>query len=193
MKTLEKFIDFMSKLLFGKKSVMPWVLLLSITTMSAQPRAQYGRVYGQRDTQRYAFVSAGLDIRNAAVGSKPTNNKSELDYTLKLGARDNHFEAAVFYESFPRIEFQAYGVNFNGVAEIFKNTDLAVGIELGNIVRYKKESHFMGGLNGEVRYDLGGVLIGLQLNVRLRTDNWYKGGPTPIVPSVGINVIKKIR
>jgi hypothetical protein len=190
MKTLNKIYNSISEFLFGKKSVMPWVLLLSITTMSAQ---QYGRVYGQRDVQRYAFVSAGFDIRNAAVGSKPTNNKSELDCTLKLGARDNHFEAAVFYESFPRIEFQAYGVNFNGVTEVFKNTDLAVGIELGNIVRHKKESHFMGGLNGEVRYDLGGVLIGLQLNVRLRTDNWYKNGPTPIIPSVGINVIKKIK
>lgn len=185
MKTLQK----IHTIIFGKKSVMPWVLLLSITTASAQ---QYGRVYGQRDTQRYVFVTYGIDARNAIDGSKPTNGHAELDHTFKLGARDNHLEVSAFYETFKAIEFQAYGVNFNGVTEVFKNTDLAVGIELGNIIRYNKGSFFMGGLNGEVRYDLGGVLIGLQLNVRLRTDNWYKNGPTPIVPSVGINVIKKI-
>jgi hypothetical protein len=174
MKTLEKFIDFMSKFLFDGKHVMPWVLLLTVVTATAQPREK---------KPRYAFVTYGIDLRNAVDGSKPTQGHAELNNVFKIGARDNHLEIAAFYENFKRIEFQAYGININGVTQVFKNTDLAVGIELGSIIRNNKGNFLMAGLNGELRYDFGWFFVGGQLQCRLRTDNWRKDGPAPIVMS----------
>lgn len=152
----------------------------------------YGKKWGQRDVQRHGFVSAGIDFRNAVVGSNPTNNNPELDLLFKLGARDNHVEISMFYENFKRISFQSYGVNVNYVFELAKNIDVALGIELGSIIRYNNFNFLTGGLNQEVRYDLGEFVIGLQFNSRIRTDNWKKNTDMPIVYSGFINIYYKL-
>lgn len=177
MKTLERIFDYISNKLFGTKSAMPWVLFLTITTATAQVQKP-----------RYAFVTYGIDLRNAVDGSKPTQGHAELNNVFKIGARDNHLEVVAFYENFNRIKFQAYGININGVTEIAYRTDLAVGIELGSIIRNNKENYYMAGLNGELRYNFGWFYVGGQLQCRLRTDNWEKDKPAPIVMSVLLTV-----
>ena len=156
---------------------------------------EVGNFYNS-NARKYAFVSTGFDVRNAIVGSKPTDNKSALDVNVKVGALYNHLEIAMFYENFHRITFQAYGINVNYVGKVAKNTDVVVGIEAGSIIRQSNSNFLMCGGNAEVRYQLGvdsKFSIGLQYNARLRTDIWYKDTPMPIVHSGLLNVYYRLR
>lgn len=171
-----------------KNSLKLLVLLFSIT-MTAQ---QYGKHWNQRNKEYYGFVSTGFDVRNLAIGSQPTNDKSALDIQLKVGARANALEVSMFYENFNRIQFQAYGANVNGVFQLYKNFDLALGVELGSVIRERNSNFLMFGINSEIRYDLRKFIVSLQVNNRYRKDLLIYGKDLPIVNSVFFNVYYKL-
>lgn len=168
-------------------------LLLALLVTGIVANAQhYGTKWGQRDKEYYGFITTGIDVRNAVIGSKPTNDESALDIQFKIGARANALEVALFYESFKRIDFQAYGVNVNGVFQLYKNFDVALGVGAGSVIRYRDFNFLMLETNSELRYDLGKCVIGLQLNNRLRNDLKQYGKSFPIVNSVFLNFIYKL-
>lgn len=171
------------------KKLLKITVLLFTITMSSQ---HYGSRWGQRDKEYYGFVSTGFDIRNLTIGSNPTDNKSALDVQFKVGARANALEVAGFYESFKRIEFEAYGVNINGVFQLYKNFDVALGGEFGSVIKEGNSNYIMYGLNSELRYDLGKFILALQLNNRNRKDLMKYGNDFPIVHSVFFNLTYKL-
>ena len=146
----------------------------------------------QKNKDYYAFVSTGFDVRNLAIGSKPTNDKSALDVQFKIGARANVLEISMFYESFNRINFQSYGVNVNGVMQLYKNFDLALGVEFGSVIREGNSNFLMVGTNSEIRLDLGKFIVSLQLNNRYRGDLIKYGNNLPIVNSGFFNIYYKL-
>jgi hypothetical protein len=64
-------------------------------------------IYAQ---DNYMLLSTGIDVRNAIVGSKPTNDKSAIDYQFQFAMVDRNFEVNVGYECFPRINFDKYSI-----------------------------------------------------------------------------------
>lgn len=141
---------------------------------------------------KFKFVSVGIDAKNAIIGSKPTNNKSEIDFNLKIGAVYKNLEISIFYENFNKINFQAYGVNVN----LYNKTDVenltvSNGIQLGFIIREGNSSFPLIGFNNELRYKLyKKLIVGLELNTRARYDISLKKEDLVLRSSVFINLYK---
>ncbi len=168
-----------------KTKILILLALISLKGMSQD----YNQKYGKRDKLNYKFATLGVDVRNGLVGSKPTDDKSALDFQAKLGAVSNNWEVSLFYERFERIRFQAYGVNVGYNLQLPLNLDLYSGIELGSIIRNEKENSLMCGSNLELRYHLNKrFVVGAQLNSRLRIDIWKKNQDPVIVHSGFLNL-----
>jgi len=137
------------------------ILLLLCISCNAQPK--------------YAFVTVGVDVKNALVGSAPTNNKSALDGQIKVGATYNNFEMIMQYESFNKIDFQQFGFATNYVVYPLYRVDLAFGLE--------------------IRYDLFDRWnVGIQFNVKSRPDieALYNTGKNEFRASNFINIRYKL-
>ena len=159
-----------------KKIITILILVVGMTMYSQN----YNKSCSKRDKPNYMFVGLGIDVRNALIGSKSTNDKSELDLNFKIGAIRNKIELLMFYENFNRITFQAYGVNVNYVQPILSKTDVVIGLEGGSIVRDSNYNFLMGGGNIELRHQLKDFIISFQGNARIRPDIWYKNTSLPI-------------
>ncbi len=174
---------------------MKKLLLLAflVTGIVANAQTETGQHWGQRDKAWYPFATIGFDARNCIDGSDPTGGRAELDFQLKLGARANDLEVAMVYERFQAIDFQYYGVNVNYVTEIAKNTDIALGVEGGSVVRWGGFNFITGGANLELRYEIKNshIILGAQGNARVRPDIWYKDSKMPITYSGWINATYK--
>lgn len=81
-----------------KKTLLFLALSLSLST------------YSQKET--YASVSLRTDLRNAVLGSKPTNDKPALDLTASVNMVSNNFEINFGDEYFREIGFNRVFVNF---------------------------------------------------------------------------------
>lgn len=141
----------------------------------AECQSQSNRIYN-RNLKHYQFVSIGIDARNAIIGSNPTGNKCALDLNFKAGVQSDVIEISIFYETFKRIDFQAYGLNLNVVSEtVYENLTIASGIEFGSINRAINSNYLMAGINLEPRYKITEhLLVGALFNYRLRNDNKKK-------------------
>ena len=159
-----------------KKIITILILIVGMTMYSQN----YNQSYSKRDKPNYIFVGLGIDVRNALIGSKPTNDKSELDLNFKIGAIHNKIELLMFYENFNRITFQAYGVNVNYVQPILSKTDIVIGLEAGSIIRASNSNFLTGGGNIELRHQLKDFTVAFQGNARIRPDIWYKNTSLPI-------------
>jgi len=157
------------------------ILLLLCISCNAQPK--------------YAFVTVGFDVKNALVGSAPTNNKSALDGQIKIGATYNNFEMIMQYESFNKIDFQQFGFATNYVVYPLYKVDLAFGLETGIIFRQQNSSFISCGANLEIRYDLFERWnVGIQFNVKSRPDieALYNTGKNEFRASNFINIRYKL-
>ena len=63
-----------------------------------------------KDQEHYKYFATAIDIRNAAIGSAPTNNKPALDLIYQAGIVSHNFEINISYESFNRIHFDKYAI-----------------------------------------------------------------------------------
>jgi len=68
--------------------------------------------YAQTEKESYFSLSSKFDVKNAIVGSEPTNNKSALDLHLNANMVKNNFELSMGYETFHTIGFEKYSVDF---------------------------------------------------------------------------------
>lgn len=60
--------------------------------------------------EHYKYFSTAIDIRNAAFGSRPTNNQPALDLIYQAGIVSHNLEVNISYESFKAIYFDKYAV-----------------------------------------------------------------------------------
>ncbi len=171
------------------KNYLKIAIMLIWGISSAQ---NYNQSWSTPDKLNYKFVTVGFDVRNLAVGSKPTEDKSELNYQIKAGAVSKNVEIGVFYEQFNRIQFQAYGAQAGYIFQLANKTNLYTGAEFGSIIRYKDYNFLMYGFNGEIRQHVGNLLIfGLQCNYRYRSDIDQKNGANDFRTSVMLNTTFK--
>jgi hypothetical protein len=123
---------------------MKKLLKIALLTITVSCFAQnYNQSWSKRDKLNYKFVTVGFDVRNLAVGSKPTEDKSELNYQIKAGAVSKNVEIGIFYEQFDRIQFQAYGAQAGYIFQLYNKTNLYTGAEFGSIIRYKDYNFLM--------------------------------------------------
>lgn len=77
------------------------ILLLTHTVFSS---------YGQQQKDTYISFTSGVDIRNAFIGSAPTNNEPSLNYQFQFAMVGNNVEVNMGYEVFPRLDFDKYTI-----------------------------------------------------------------------------------
>lgn len=75
------------------------LLILIVTTSFAQ--------------EHYLYASAAIDVRNAIVGTEPTNNNPEIDYFLQAGIVSRNIELTIGHEKFKAICFDKMTVGIN--------------------------------------------------------------------------------
>lgn len=162
------------------------ILLLLLTTMA---NAQ-------------VFISTGVDIRNALVGSKPTKNNPELDFYIQLHLVDRHVDVSVGYEIFNKIGFEKYNAGIGYIFPLYCyigdrqiKTTLLVSVEPTIIGRWKTNtnndwgntsSHLTIGASTALKWDISDRLsIGVTSNLLPRTDlnTKYPNEPKHIVYS----------
>lgn len=87
--------------------------------------------------QGYFSVSLKTDVKNALVGSKPTDYQPALDLLVNLNMiDDNNIELSVGYESFHKIGFRRYSVDLGYLADRYiplgnKEFDFSVTPSIG--------------------------------------------------------------
>lgn len=158
-----KIIDSLGK--EAKKVIMAILLLLSTS------------IYSQ------VYVSAGIDVRNAVIGSDPTNNKPAFDGIFQFGMIGGNTEVSIGYERFNKICFDkmffSIGHQFPLYAYVSGKeikTLLITSVEPTLIGRWgevwqTKSSHLSVGVSIGLRYQLNDKFdIELNVNALPRTD-----------------------
>lgn len=123
------------------------------------------------------YVSLSADVRNAIIGSTPTNNKPEMDFILRAGVISNKgLKVGILFEKFDAIGFNKYGFEI-GQRIGNEKLQLIPAVELGWIERCKMNSWTVGA-NTEILYFLNNNLgITATCNLSWRTDlNEMYGG-----------------
>ena len=112
------------------------------------------------------YVSAGLDIKNATIGSDSTNNEPKIDALFQFGMIGGKTEVAVGYERFNSICFDkmffSVGHHFPLYGNIFRKeikTILIPSIEPSLIGRWgseweTKSGHLTIGASLALRYEI---------------------------------------
>lgn len=137
----------------------------------------------------HLYVSAGLDIRNALVGSKATNQENEADMAFKFGMVSNYgVEAVIGYELFPAIDYDRMYFGAGYQFDIAPDFVLVPTIEPSIIHRHgdwgggigyeaPKSSHLSVGLSTAVRFNISdSFAVEVSPNILLRTDIDFKYG-----------------
>jgi hypothetical protein len=178
-------------------------------------------VQGQ-DRDSYIGLSTGIDIRNAIVGSAPTDNKSAADLNLILSLVSKNWEVTAGYEHFEKINFSKYSI---GVGYRFPlycyignkqvRTTVAPSIEYNIINRWDKwgnslsydepSSHLAPSASLRIHWELGERLgLGLLLNAQVRADlgakypntSWHQKATafnSPVVGSTFLVISYKLK
>jgi hypothetical protein len=145
--------------------------------------------YGQYKTPKesYASLSLKTDVRNAILGSKPTNNKPSPDLTLAVNMVGNNLELSVGDELFNQIGFNRFFLNFGYHSQRYipigdKELNFTVIPYLGasTITRYGKEDRILP--NGDFIYGnsshlavQGGISIRGKITDKILFDVSYEG------------------
>ena len=134
------------------------------------------------------YVSAGIDVRNAIIGSDATQNKPALDYLVRfgmIGSVPHHIttlEAQVGYERFERLDYSRFFFGLGVQLYPFKDITVIPTIEPSLIDRWDnwgsglgeeklKSSHLTVGVSLAVRYEVSyHISLELQNSLLPRTD-----------------------
>ena len=127
------------------------------------------------------YVSGSLDARNAAVGSAPTNNKSEVDLLFRFGAIGTagvgkNVKVGIVYEKFNAIDFNKYAVEVGYTFNVL-NLDVHASLEAGWIERFKL-NYWTAGTNVDVIYFINeniGIMLTNNLSARADLNSLYGG------------------
>ena len=115
----------------------------------------------------YWFAGTGVDIRNAIFGG--TVNPASYDGTWSLGYRNEDFSIIGYYETFPGIKYESFGVNPGFVMRPGKQLIPAADVSLSFIRRPWKVYPSLA-LNTRAEYHFDRFFIYLRGESRWRTD-----------------------
>lgn len=143
------------------------------------------------------YLNVSVDIRNAIIGSNPSNNKPSLDIIILGGVTDkNGITLEAGYENFKAIKFSKiyFGIGYTFV-HWSKKLECAVTLEPTYITRdwgddYGKVTYKSIGASSRVTYNVNDNFgVSLLGNVLLRTDNEDRYGiSTPKVFSAYLGI-----
>lgn len=113
-------------------------------------------------TAQHVYFSVGADLRNGIIGSKPTNNKPELNYCIEFKmVGNNNVEVGIGFEEFSRIDFNrmygTLGYRFEAGKFILTPT-----IEPTLINRY---NNWGGGISYELKQSFMTIGVGANLEI----------------------------
>ncbi len=162
-----------------------------------------------KENEHYIYFSSAVDIRNAIVGSEPTDNKPALDLLFQFGMVGQNIEVNIGYETFKAICFEKYTIGvgyhfqlYGRIGNRVIKTVLIPSIEPTLIGRYGDEwqttsSHLSIGGNLALRWHLSDkTALELLFNFLPRTDLYTRypdiHSSVPIVPSGYLKFIYKI-
>ena len=125
-------------------------------------------------SQAKITLGAGFDVRNAVYGG--TVNDKALDVQFKLLMQAEWLEIGIKYELFDYLDYQDFTIS-TSIYKRLGNFELSSGLE-GGLIDRSGQSFLFYGLNAETRYFYKRYGIGLQLNVKDRTDidKWVNSG-----------------
>lgn len=69
----------------------------------------------------YLAFSGAFDVRNAIIGSRPTNNESAIDFLAQFSIVSRDVEVNVGYEAFPRLDFSKYTIGVGYHTHLYGN------------------------------------------------------------------------
>ena len=184
------------------KKLILFAFLIVGMTMNAQ---NHNNAWSKKDKLNYFFISFSADAKHLVTGSKQTAHKKELDLKTKIGFIADNIETCLFYETFHRINYQAYGLNVGYIFQLndeidlklftipLDKTDLYLGIEGSQIIRYSNLGTFSYGLNGAIRQHLNKyIIVFLNSNYIYRSDIHYKNTPMLFRFSGEVGIIFKL-
>lgn len=156
-------------------------------------------VFGMNTFAQETFLSVGFDIKNAIVGSEPTNNKASFDGLFKIGMNnESGFEMQVQYESFKKIGFIKEAIGIGYKLPITEKLSITPLVEPTYIHRdwkgehgYDKTHHLGAGFSTSTRYKISDKFgMELHINTLYRGDlDWrYGANAQPWVTSVYTSV-----
>ena len=121
------------------------------------------------------FIRLGADVKNAMVGSVPTNNQAELDLyvalpiTAKIFGMSN-IEVTPSFESFHRIGYQRIAVAVGKSFE-FNRFTYTPGLEVGMIDRTQFGRFYNYGINNSIQFRITKAMsVGLIIQAQNRED-----------------------
>ncbi len=136
-----------------------------------------------KDSDHYFGLSAGLDIRNASIGSAPTQDKPAIDVLYQFAIVSQNIEVNIGYECFNAIRFDKYSIGvgyhfplYGRIRHTVIRTVFIPGIEPTMINRWGEEwggksAHLTIGGNLALRWHLGdNMAVELLANFLPRTD-----------------------
>lgn len=119
---------------------------------------------------QHVYFSAGLDPRNAIIGSEPTNNKPELNYMLEFKmVGNNNVEVGIGFEQFNAIDFNRMYGTIGYRFPFIGNTIITPTIEPTLINRY---DNWGGGITYEMKQSFMTIGLGSTLEIPIN----YKFG-----------------
>jgi len=128
------------------------------------------------------YITSTVDFRNAVIGSKPTNDKPELDIILKAGVIAYNgvpIKVGIIYERFNALKFNKYCAEIGYDFKKFLIFDIQASIEGGWISRYNM-NFWTYGLNLDTIYFINdnlGVVLYYNLSKATDTDAlWNEKG-----------------
>lgn len=145
--------------------------------------------------QGKALAIGSFDLRNAVIGSQPTNDKPSADILAKLAMISNSgFEIDVQHESFPKIGFNKQAVGFGWNIPLTEKLSVSPMIEPTLINRkwkpednagFDKTHHLNIGFSAPVRYDLTDKIgVEVHFNILKRGDLQWRYDDDKWVKSV---------
>lgn len=167
--------------------------LLPLLLLTFQLHAQQG------------YVSAGIDLRNATLGSDATKNESAGNFNFKAMLVGNKgTEVGMGFEMFPRIDYNRMYLSAGQQIKITEDIKAVPSLEPSIINRWddwggglgykdNRSCHLSIALNLGLRYDIS-ERFGLQLNYNLlpRTDTGAKYDDFKVVGSTFFEILIKL-
>ncbi len=176
-----------------------------------------------QERDNYAAFSVGVDVKNATIGSTPTNSRPALDYLVQASVVHENMELSLGYEAFAKLDFSKYSLNLAYHFPLYTypfgyevKTVFIPGIEPTFISRYRNwggglghesdnKTYFSVGLNLALRWDfddnwsveyLFNALPRTDLKDKFPSESWYgksKIGGNPVTGTNFLKVIYKVQ
>ncbi|WP_251740205.1 hypothetical protein [Gramella sp. AN32] len=126
----------------------------------------YSQSWLTRETE-YLFLGTGVDLRNATFGG--TVNPQAYDGTFSFGYRREAFSVIAYYETFPAIRYESFGLNPGYIFRKGKKLVPVADISLSFIRRPWKTYPSLA-LNTRIEYHFPRFFVYLRGENRYRTD-----------------------